>query len=284
MQFSFSSKLTQGHLAIWASEIRVLQTSFQLKVLLRGCLTDLCLFPASKEVLLNTELLLKQCRAEVSWNVWWRWAQLWAVLLSTLWGDAPTAYGKSDKSIWVLAQLELDASEGMATWNAEAMLSFCVWIWWTYQPKVTVLKSKQPGSAGVCWQGSSTTAIYLQPECLLGTAGERNQTVHLGECCFGEAACTLTSSTMTCATNIFVSAVQQWELGQQRISYDCLPRPSPCWDQIPRWQQTPLGGAEVGMSSYQFPAKGNTWLDDHQRKLLLPAEMNEQPGFISTCS
>lgn len=67
-------------------------------------------------------------------------------------GDASTAYGKSstasqtDKSIWVLAQLELDASETMATWIAEAMLSFCVWIWWTYWPskKATVLKSRQP--------------------------------------------------------------------------------------------------------------------------------------------
>lgn len=83
-----------GHLAIWAPEIRLLQISSQLKVPIRGCLTDLCLFPASKGVILNTELLLKQCRAEVSWNVWWRWAKLWAVLLSTLWGDASTAYGK----------------------------------------------------------------------------------------------------------------------------------------------------------------------------------------------
>lgn len=106
----------------------------------------------------------------------------------------------------------------METWIAEVMLSFCVWIRWTYWPKSTVFKSRQPGSAGVCWWGSSTIAIYPQPDCFLWTAGEREYTVHLRRCCFGEvggrtAACTLTSSTRTCAINICISAVQQWELG-----------------------------------------------------------------------
>lgn len=183
MQYGFSSQPTQGHFAIWALETRLLQNSSQLNVSLRGCWTDLCLFPTSKEMIFNTELLLKQCRAEASWNGGRRRGKLWAVLLSTLWGDASTAYGKSstasqtDKSIWVLAQLELDASETMATRTAEAMLSFCVWIWWTYWPS----KKLQFWNAGnqavqvsaVCWRGSLTITIYLQPDCLVQTAGER---------------------------------------------------------------------------------------------------------------
>lgn len=58
---------------------------------------------------------------------------------------------------------------------------------------------------------------YLPAARLLSSNGWR-KTVYLERCCFGEvggstAACTLTSSTVTCTTSIFVSAVQQWELG-----------------------------------------------------------------------
>lgn len=171
-------------------------------------------------------LTLNSCRAEMSWNSWWSWAKLWAVLLSTLWGNASTAYGKSRVQLqvrqanpnWVLGQLELDASETTATWIAEAMLSFQVWIWLTYWSKARAFKSRQPGRTGFCWWGSSTIAIYPQPAAYFEWLGKGNQTVHLARCCFDEAggstaACTLTSSTMTCAINIFVSAVQQWELG-----------------------------------------------------------------------
>lgn len=65
----------------------------------------------------------------------------------------------TDIPIWALAQLELDTSESMATWRTEAMLSFHIWIWWTYWPKATVSKSRQPGSAGVCWKVSLTIAF-----------------------------------------------------------------------------------------------------------------------------
>lgn len=178
MQYCFSSQPIQGHLAIWAQETRLLQNSSQLKVSPRRCLTDLCLFPTSKEAIFNTELLLKQCRAEVSWNGGWRRAKLWAVLLSTLWGDASAAYGRSstasqtDKSIWVLAQLELDASETTATWIAEAMLSFCVWIWWTYWPskKATVLKSRQPRRCR-CLLAGQFSHCYLPTARLLSSNG-----------------------------------------------------------------------------------------------------------------
>lgn len=208
-----------------------------------------------------------------------------------LWQVKSSTASQTDNSIWVLAQLELDVSEIMATWIAEAMQSFCIWIWWTYWPKGTVFKSRPPGSAGVCWRGSSTIAIYREPDCLLWMAGERDTL-----CIWEGAALVKEVAGQQPAHSpppqgplqpIFLFLrFSSGNWGQQRISYNCLPGPPARWPQIPSGSKhlTKLGGAEVGMSSCQFPGKGNTWLGDHQQKSLLPAERNEQPRLISSCS
>lgn len=72
----------------------------------------------------------------------------------------------------------------------------------------------------------------------------KGHSVHLGRCCFGEgggrtAACTLTSSPRTSATNIFVSAVQQWELGAAKNKLQVPARTSCPLTSDPKWQQTP---------------------------------------------
>lgn len=87
----------------------------------------------------------------------------------------------------------------------------------TMDPRLPVSKSRQPGSAGMCWKVSLTIAIYLQFKQLV----KWSQTAYLGRCCFGEvggttAACASSSSATVCAINIFISAVQQWELEAAR--------------------------------------------------------------------
>lgn len=81
------------------------------------------------------------------------------------------------------------------------------------EPTDSKLQFSNPGSQAV--QVSAGRAAQPVPFEWLGRG---NQAVHLGSCCFGEvggstAACTLASSTMTCAINIFIFAAQQWELG-----------------------------------------------------------------------
>lgn len=160
----------------------------------------------------------------MSWNDWWRWAKLWAVLLSTLWGDASTAYGKSRVQQQVRqTNLTFSTDRAGCQWDHVNLncRGYAVISCLNLMNLLTQSYSFQPSSQAV--QVSAGRAVQPLPFTHSQTAyfewlGKGNQTVHLGRCCFGEAggstaACTFTSSTMTPATNIFISVVQQWELG-----------------------------------------------------------------------
>lgn len=123
----------------------------------------------------------------------------------------------TDTAIWALAQLELDASEATATWSAEAMLSFCIWIGWTYWPKVTVSTSRQPGSAGVCWK-VSLNHCHLSVARLLSLNGWWNG----AKLCIWEGAALVKRlATTVCTTDTFIPAVLQWELGAAAKNQCC---------------------------------------------------------------
>lgn len=117
--------------------------------------------------------------------------------------------------------------------------------------------------SSVCWYwGSSTTDIYPQANCLLGTAGERQPDLHLGRCCLGEVGGRQHSSLHThllhndtcnqyfrfCCSAVGTGAAKL-QLPAQTFSLLTSGGSK---------HHTNLGGAEVGMSSCQFPGKGNT--------------------------
>lgn len=204
-----------------------------------------------------------------------------------LWQVQSSAASQTDNSIWVSAQLELDASEIMATWIAEVCSHF---VFESDEPTDPKVQCSNPGHQAV--QVSAGGAVQPLPF-------TNSQTAYLEQLGKGNTLCIWEGAALVKQVAgqqpahsrppqgplqpIFLFLLfSSGNWGQQRISYNCLPGPPPCWPQIPSGSKhlTKLGGAEVGMSSCQFPGKGNAWI----QKSLLLAERNEQPSLISSCS